>query len=209
MKPQKKAPGNPVQAQIVKVAAVATEAINANEKLKDELRKLYKLSEVAFQLELGEIKESVKKNGSIVPHEHLQIRRMFGHRDTTLPDPKSRKAFGQLKLRLKDDLAYQIETMDRFYSFRKKREHGDPDLWSHDDVTLMNNWDAKMATAATFLEKKPSSAERKGPPADGPKGWREVAKKRFDMKPSEEWEKETWSGQTDEVKRIIFNLMGK
>lgn len=139
----------------------------------------------------------------------LKIRRIFGHRDTTLPDDKQRRAYNALARRVgdKDTFYEQVEIMERFYKYRSKRSHNEPDLWSHDATTLLNNWDAKEATARDFLKGKPTSSPAAAIKDTIPEpvwDWRAVAKEEYAN--NKDWDETTWKylDQYPEVQNHII-----
>lgn len=139
-------------------------------------------------------KQSVLKP---TPQGLLMIRRIFKHRDSTVPSDRERKAYNDLAKRIgdKDTFYSQIEQMERFYMFRARKTHGEADLWSHDSHTLINNWDAKIATATEFLKGKPStvSKEDSRPAPIEPKHWREWAMHNWEGSAVDiDWKTATW-----------------
>jgi hypothetical protein len=100
-----------------------------------------------------------QKHDKEAPEGLKRIKRIFGHRDTTIPNKAEIKAYNNLARRLgKDELYSQIETMTDFYSHRKiEVERGNANLWPTSAQVLLNKWDEINDRAVSFLETKPRS----------------------------------------------------
>jgi len=130
----------------------------------------------------GELQK--QKHHKEAPEGLKRIKRIFGHRDSTIPNKAEMKVYNALAKRLGKNCLYeQIETMTSFYKFRKiELERGNSNLWSTSAMVLMNKWDEVLDRATSFLETKPKSTSSK--PSKGlpePQGdWRAVGRKMFE-----------------------------
>jgi hypothetical protein len=139
-------------------------------------------------------KKSTKMRGPMPPGLG-RIRTVFGHKITTMPTMHERGVYDDLASRLgKDKLYEDIEVIERFYPYREKKAHDEPDLWPHDSETLMNGWDKVIARASAFLKSRTKSEEEKERPGvPEPNHWRQWAMDNWPDKPVEYWEDVAWA----------------
>jgi len=140
-----------------------------------------------------------QKHEKPAPEGLKRIKRIFGHRDTTMPNKAEIKAYNGLAKRLgKDALYSQIETITRFYTFRKiEMERGNTNQWSTSVQVLLNKWDEMHDRAVSFLETKPrSSSDQSDRPAiPEPNHWREWASHNWENG-NIDWQTITWEELT-------------
>jgi hypothetical protein len=162
------------------------------ERLDDLLREPATESDL-FGSSIAKPKGEPTRKPALTQEGLLRIRRIFGHRDTTLPDTGEKRDYNRLAKRLqKKPLYKQIEQMETFYALKPKQlGPNETNLWPQGSRALINKWDEVIARAKPMIAKAPKTRQEH-PSYPEPKAWREFAANNFPSKPREYWLKVDW-----------------
>ena len=156
----------------------------------------------------GELQGDLEKRKShkLAPEGLQRIKAVYGSRPSTFPNLAEVKLYNGIAKRLgKEALYEQIDTVTRFYSFRKEElERGNTNLWPTSAVRLMKHWDEIQDRANSFLASKPKVESKEDRPAiPEPYAWRSYAESEYTEKGHEYWKSVDWNELPDYVKTDI------